>query len=61
MWIEADNVETGIVQTIEQHGITWLVMGAAAEKLYSKYEFLYALSQKETHIYKCNQFILFFC
>ncbi|CAH1445547.1 unnamed protein product [Lactuca virosa] len=36
VWIEADNVETGIVQTIEQHGIKWLVMGAAAEKLYSK-------------------------
>lgn len=37
MWIEVDNVETGIVQTIEQHGIMWLVMGVAAEKLYSKY------------------------
>lgn len=36
VWIEADNVETGIVQTIIQHGIQWLVMGAASEKLYSK-------------------------
>ncbi|KVI07142.1 Protein kinase, catalytic domain-containing protein [Cynara cardunculus var. scolymus] len=36
VWIEAGKVETGIVQTIVQHGIRWLVMGAAAEKLYSK-------------------------
>lgn len=32
LWIEAVNVEVGI----NQYGIMWLVMGAAAEKLYSK-------------------------
>ena len=37
VWIEAGNVEAGIVQTIVQHGIRWLVMGAATEKLNSKY------------------------
>ena len=43
LWIEAVNVEVGI----NQYGIMWLVMGAAAEKLYSKYnlynDFLYTL------------------
>ncbi|XP_071710411.1 U-box domain-containing protein 33-like isoform X2 [Rutidosis leptorrhynchoides] len=36
MWIEANNVETGIVETITKHGIKRLVIGAANEKLYSK-------------------------
>ncbi|KAI3757651.1 hypothetical protein L6452_05194 [Arctium lappa] len=52
VWIEAGNVETGIVQTIVQHGIRWLVMGAAAEKLYSKY-----MSEPKSNkaIYVCQQ------
>lgn len=52
VWIEAGNVETGIVQTIVQHGIRWLVMGAAAEKLYSKY-----MSELKSNkaIYVCQQ------
>ncbi|XP_057476986.1 U-box domain-containing protein 32-like [Actinidia eriantha] len=33
---EADNVEEGILQIIAQHNIRWLVMGAAADKHYSK-------------------------
>ncbi|PSS33060.1 U-box domain-containing protein [Actinidia chinensis var. chinensis] len=33
---ETDNVEKGIVQIIAQHDIRWLVMGAAADKHYSK-------------------------
>jgi len=37
MWIEMDNVEEGIVNMIVQHGIKWLVMGAAADKRYTKY------------------------
>ncbi|XP_074291327.1 U-box domain-containing protein 32-like [Silene latifolia] len=36
MWIEMDNVEEGIVDMIVQHGIKWLVMGAAADKYYKK-------------------------
>ncbi|GFY84183.1 U-box domain-containing protein kinase family protein [Actinidia rufa] len=33
---ETDNVEKGILQIIAQHDIRWLVMGAAADKHYSK-------------------------
>lgn len=33
-----DNVEKGIVESIVQHSIRWLVMGAAADKHYSEYE-----------------------
>lgn len=33
-----DNTEKGIVKLIAQHNIRWLVMGAAADKYYSKYE-----------------------
>lgn len=36
VWIENENIEKGIVQIIVQHGIRWLVMGAAAEKHYSR-------------------------
>ncbi|CAK9160925.1 unnamed protein product [Ilex paraguariensis] len=36
VWFEMDNVEKGVVQIIGRHGIRWLVMGAAAEKHYSK-------------------------
>lgn len=32
-----DSVEKGIVELITMHGIQKLVMGAAADKLYSKY------------------------
>lgn len=35
LWIERDNVEKGIVESIVQHSIRWLVMGAAADKHYS--------------------------
>lgn len=35
--IERDDIEKGIVELITQHGITNLVMGAAADKHYSKY------------------------
>lgn len=38
MWIEMENVEKGIVDIIAQQHIRWLVMGAATEKHYSKYE-----------------------
>lgn len=38
MWIEMENVEKGIVHIIAQQHIRWLVMGAATEKHYSKYE-----------------------
>ncbi|KAK6162315.1 hypothetical protein DH2020_002156 [Rehmannia glutinosa] len=34
--IELDSVEKGIVQLISEHGIKWLVMGAAANKSYSR-------------------------
>lgn len=35
--IERDDIEKGIVELVIQHGITNLVMGAAADKHYSKY------------------------
>lgn len=37
LYIERDSVENGIVEVIEQYNIRWLVMGAAADKHYSKY------------------------
>nr|XP_011470343.1 PREDICTED: U-box domain-containing protein 32 [Fragaria vesca subsp. vesca] len=36
VWIEMDNVEEGIVEMIARHGIRWLVMGAAADELYTE-------------------------
>ncbi|XP_044506228.1 U-box domain-containing protein 32 isoform X3 [Mangifera indica] len=36
LYIERDSVENGIVEVIEQYNIRWLVMGAAADKHYSK-------------------------
>ncbi|KAJ8752868.1 hypothetical protein K2173_008603 [Erythroxylum novogranatense] len=36
VWIEMDNIEKGIVEIIAQNNIRWLVMGAAADKYYSK-------------------------
>ncbi|KAL4595121.1 hypothetical protein ACB092_12G068500 [Castanea dentata] len=36
VWIETDNIEKGIVDIVARHDIRWLVMGAAAEKYYSK-------------------------
>ncbi|XP_065869491.1 U-box domain-containing protein 32 isoform X2 [Euphorbia lathyris] len=36
VWIQMDNVEKGIVEIIAQYNIRWLVMGAAADKYYSK-------------------------
>ncbi|CAK7337318.1 unnamed protein product [Dovyalis caffra] len=36
VWIEMDNIEKGIVEIISQCNIRWLVMGAAADKYYSK-------------------------
>ncbi|XP_022738777.1 U-box domain-containing protein 32 [Durio zibethinus] len=36
VWIEMDSVEKGIVEIIALHSIRWLVMGAAADKYYSK-------------------------
>ncbi|GAB4826346.1 hypothetical protein Ancab_009212 [Ancistrocladus abbreviatus] len=35
VWIELDNIEEGIVKTIAEHRIRWLVMGAAADKFYT--------------------------
>ena len=37
LWIEMENIEKGIVEIIAQKNIKWLVMGAAADKYYSKY------------------------
>ncbi|KAI3444534.1 hypothetical protein Pfo_001199 [Paulownia fortunei] len=34
--IEMDSIEKGILQLISEHGIKWLVMGAAANKSYSR-------------------------
>uniref|UniRef100_A0A2N9IHR4 RING-type E3 ubiquitin transferase n=1 Tax=Fagus sylvatica TaxID=28930 RepID=A0A2N9IHR4_FAGSY len=36
VWIEMDNIEQGIVEIIARHNISWLVMGGAAGKYYSK-------------------------
>lgn len=38
MWIENESVEKGVVEIIARHDVRWLVMGAAADKYYSKYE-----------------------
>ena len=38
-----DSVEKGIVEIIARHSVRWLVMGAAADKYYSKYESLFAI------------------
>lgn len=35
--IEKDDVRKGLVEIVAQHGITQLVMGAAADKYYSRY------------------------
>lgn len=37
IWIEMDDIGKGIVESISSHNIRWLVMGAAANKHYSKY------------------------
>ncbi|KAJ0100351.1 hypothetical protein Patl1_20150 [Pistacia atlantica] len=52
LWIEMDNVENGIVELIERHSIRWLVMGAAADKYYSKE--LAELKSKKA-IFVCEQ------
>ncbi|XVF09898.1 hypothetical protein REPUB_Repub07fG0136700 [Reevesia pubescens] len=36
VWIEMDSVEKGIVEIIARYCVRWLVMGAAADKYYSK-------------------------
>ncbi|KAI3805790.1 hypothetical protein L1987_21676 [Smallanthus sonchifolius] len=36
VWIDANNVVTGIGQAIELHGVQWLVIGDASAKLYAK-------------------------
>ncbi|TYH98170.1 hypothetical protein ES332_A12G291200v1 [Gossypium tomentosum] len=36
LWIEMDSVEKGILDIMARHNIRWLVMGAAADKYYSK-------------------------
>ena len=45
VWIEMDNVEEGIVEMIARHGIRWLVMGAAADELYTEYASVVILSK----------------
>jgi hypothetical protein len=35
--IEKDNIAEGLISLISQHSVTELVMGAAADKKYSKY------------------------
>ncbi|KAL5744637.1 hypothetical protein ACOSQ2_027753 [Xanthoceras sorbifolium] len=52
LWIEMDNVENGIVEVITQKNIRWLVMGAAADKYYSKT--LAELKSKKA-IFVCQQ------
>lgn len=36
VWIEMDSIEKGIVEIVARHSVRWLVMGAAADKYYSK-------------------------
>ncbi|XP_038686371.1 U-box domain-containing protein 32 isoform X2 [Tripterygium wilfordii] len=36
VWIEMDSIEKGIVEVIARYNIKWLVMGAAADKYYTK-------------------------
>lgn len=38
LYTEMDHVEKGILELITKHGISNLVMGAAADKHYSKYK-----------------------
>ncbi|KAK4837629.1 hypothetical protein QYF36_007074 [Acer negundo] len=52
LWIETDNVENGLVEVITQKNIRWLVMGAAADKYYSKT--LVELKSKKA-IFVCQQ------
>ncbi|XP_050255359.1 U-box domain-containing protein 32 isoform X9 [Quercus robur] len=52
VWIETDNIEKGIVDIVARHNIRWLVMGAAAEKYYSKK--LVELKSKKA-IFVCQQ------
>ncbi|KAF2320429.1 hypothetical protein GH714_027492 [Hevea brasiliensis] len=49
VWIEMDNIEKGIVEIIARYNIRWLVMGAAADKYYSKYECLTMLLIVQCH------------
>ncbi|KAL3622128.1 hypothetical protein CASFOL_033539 [Castilleja foliolosa] len=49
--IEMGSVEKGIVQLISEHGIKWLVMGAAANKSYSK-KMKEPKSKKAIHVCK---------
>ncbi|KNA24302.1 hypothetical protein SOVF_017080 [Spinacia oleracea] len=51
MWIETESIEDGIVKMIAQHGIKWLVMGAAADKHYTK-EMAVLKSQKAIFVYE---------
>ncbi|CAO2838810.1 unnamed protein product, partial [Amaranthus hypochondriacus] len=51
MWIEMENIENGIVSLIAQHGIKLLVMGAAADKHYTK-ETPELKSQKAKFVYE---------
>lgn len=41
IWIKMNSIEKGITQIVTQHGVKWLVMGAAAEKYYTKYGYLF--------------------
>ncbi|GMH08978.1 hypothetical protein Nepgr_010818 [Nepenthes gracilis] len=52
VWIEMDNIEEGIVKIISQHGIRWLVMGAAADQHYTM-EMVEPKSKKA--IFVCQQ------
>jgi hypothetical protein len=36
LYVEMESIEKGILELISQHGIRTLVMGAAADKRYSK-------------------------
>ncbi|XP_021730064.1 U-box domain-containing protein 33-like isoform X2 [Chenopodium quinoa] len=51
MWIEMETVEDGIVKMIAEHGIKWLVMGAAADKNYTK-EMADLKSKKAKYVYE---------
>lgn len=52
VWTEMDSVERGIVKTIAQHDIRWLVMGAATDTYYSK---KMAEIKSNKAIFVCNQ------
>ncbi|XP_062120383.1 U-box domain-containing protein 32 isoform X2 [Humulus lupulus] len=36
VWIEADNIEKGIIEIIARHDVRWLIMGAAADEYYNE-------------------------